>query len=107
MATYTYHEEYEKSLITKAEKEAESYLSKKISVMQIKGIKATSALLHGKATESIFQYAEDTSASLIALTTHGFSGIAKWAYGSVASHIVEVSPRPILLVRPPLPASDA
>ena len=70
------------------------------------GIKVNSALLEGKADETILQYAEDKSANLIALTTHGFSGVTKWAYGSVASRIIEASSKPTLLVRPTLPASD-
>ena len=45
-------------------------------------------LLQGKPAETILQYAEDTSVSLIALATHGFAGVANWIYGSVASKIV-------------------
>jgi nucleotide-binding universal stress UspA family protein len=106
LAAYSGREKYEKDFIDKLKKEAKRYLSKKKTALASKGIKVNSALLEGKPAETILQYAEDKSANLIALTTHGFSGISKWAYGSVASRIIEASSKPTLLVRPTLPASD-
>jgi nucleotide-binding universal stress UspA family protein len=101
--SYSDREKHQMELISMAEEEAERYLSKMESTLGIKGVKISSALLRERPTESIIQYAEDNSVSLIAIGTHGFSGIAKWAYGSVASRLIEGSPKPLLLVRPPLP----
>ena len=103
MATYRDHEKFHDELMARAEKEAETYLSKIESDLRNKGIKVSSALMQGKPNQAILQYAEDNSITLIALTTHGYSGISRWVYGSVASHIIEGSPKPVLLVRPPLP----
>jgi len=94
---------YEKELTARAEREAKRYLSKKESALRNKGVKVSSTSLLGMPAQTILQYAEDNSVSLIALSTHGFSGITKWAYGSVASKIIESSSKPVLLVRPPLP----
>lgn len=105
LAAYREQEKYEQEYTTRLEREAKRYLSKKKSLLALKGINASSVLLSGKPAETIIQYADDTSASLIALTTHGFSGITKWAYGSVASRIIEGSSKPIFLVRPPLPTT--
>ena len=96
---------YEKELTTRAERKAKRYLSQKGSALEGEGIKVTTVSLLGKPSDIILQYAEDKPASLIALATHGMSGIAKWAYGSVASKIIEASSKPVFLVRPPLPAS--
>jgi nucleotide-binding universal stress UspA family protein len=96
-------EEYEKDLMAKAERKASDYLSEKESALGDRGVTVSSASLRGKPPETILQYADDNSVSLIALATHGFSGIARWAYGSVASKIIENSSKPVLLVRPPLP----
>jgi nucleotide-binding universal stress UspA family protein len=104
LAAYRDREKYEKDFMAKLEREAERYLDKKKTALASKGVKVNSVLLEGKPVETILQYAEDNSVNLIALTTHGFSGITKWAYGSVASRIIEGSPKPVLLVRPPLPA---
>jgi nucleotide-binding universal stress UspA family protein len=104
LAAYIDREKYEKDFATKLEREARRYLEKRKTALASKGIKVNSALLEGKPVETILQYAEDNSINLIALTTHGFSGITKWAYGSVASRVIEGSSKPTLLVRPPLPA---
>ncbi|MCX6009711.1 MAG: universal stress protein [Chloroflexi bacterium] len=104
LAAYIDREKYEKDFIAKLEREAERYLGKKKTALASKGVKVNSAFLEGKPVETILQYTEDNSVNLIALTTHGFSGITKWAYGSVASRIIEGSSKPTLLVRPPLPA---
>jgi nucleotide-binding universal stress UspA family protein len=107
LAAYREREKYEQEYMAKLEREAGRYLNKKKSTLRAKGVKVSSALRQGKPAETIIQYAEDKSVNLIALTTHGFSGITKWAYGSVASRIIEGSSKPVLLVRPPLPAENA
>ena len=104
LAAYSDREKYEKDFMAKMEREAERYLDKKRTALESKGVKVNSAFIIGKPVEAILQYSEERSANLVALTTHGFSGISKWAYGSVAAKIIEGSPKPILLVRPPLPA---
>ncbi len=104
LAAYRDREKYEKDFMAKMEREAERYLDKKETALAGKDIKVNSTFLIGKPVETILQYSEEKSVNLIALTTHGFSGITKWAYGSVASKIIEGSPKPVLLVRPPLPA---
>lgn len=105
-AGYIEHEKYEKEIAAKAEEEAKKYLQKKKAVLASKGINTSTALLKGHAANAILQYAENNAVSLIAITTHGFSGISKWAYGSVASNIIESSTKPILLLRPKLPSND-
>lgn len=97
---------YEKRFMAKAEKEAKRYLGKEESVLKDRGVKVSSASLLGKPAQTILQYAEDNSVSLIALATHGFSGITKWAYGSVASKIIESSSKPVLLIRPLCPSTS-
>lgn len=99
-------EKYEKDLSAEAESEAKHYLSEKESALRQKGVNVSSTSLLGDPSHTILQYAEDKSVSLIAVSTHGFSGITRWAYGSVASRIVEGSSKPVLVVRPPLPPSN-
>ena len=98
--------DWEKDFMARLEKEAKQYLAEKESALRNKGVKVSSALLVGKPSQVILQYAEDNSVSLIALASHGFSGITMWAYGSVASKIIDSSSKPLLLVRPLLPSSD-
>ena len=41
----------------------------------------------------------------IAIATHGHGGLARWAMGSVVEHVLHLSERPVLVVRP-LPLSE-
>jgi len=95
----------EKDLADKLQREAERYLNRRKTLLEEKRIKVTTKLLQDRPAEAILRYASESDVDLIALTTHGFSGITKWAYGSVASRVVEASTKPVLLVRPPLPAA--
>lgn len=96
-------EKYEKDLMVEAEREAKRYLSEKEIALRHEGVRVSSTALLGDPPQTILQYAEAKSVGLIALSTHGFAGITRWAYGSVASRIIEGSSRPVLVVRPPLP----
>ena len=47
--------------------------------------------------------AQKEEIDLIAMTTHGRSGVSRWVYGGVANRIVEESLQPVLLIRPAMP----
>lgn len=57
------------------------------------------AVLSGNPAEQIVEYAEKTDVGLIIMTTHGYSGLRRWALGSVADKIVRATTRPVLLIR--------
>lgn len=57
-------------------------------------------VLHGApASRAIRLFAEDLPASLIAMATHGRTGLARSALGSVASDVTRTAPCPVLLHR--------
>jgi nucleotide-binding universal stress UspA family protein len=57
-------------------------------------------VLHGApASRSIRLFAEDLPASLIAMATHGRTGLARSALGSVAADVTRTAPCPVLLHR--------
>jgi nucleotide-binding universal stress UspA family protein len=59
------------------------------------------AVLHGAPTSrTICSFACDLPAALIALASHGRTGIVRTAMGSVASEIVRQAPCPVLVHRP-------
>lgn len=103
---YIEHEKYEKEIMERAKEEASRYLQKKKEIFEQEEIKASTALLKGHPANEILNYAEENNISLIAITTHGYTGITKWAYGSVAANIIESSSIPVLLFRPQLPSAD-
>ena len=56
-------------------------------------------LLHGPAANCIADLATATSNNLVAMTTHGRSGVGRLVLGSVAERVVRQSGDPVLLVR--------
>lgn len=81
--------------------EAENYLSELAAKLVKDGIQARGEVVVGKPAESILDYAENNSVGLIIMTTHGRSGISRWAFGSVADRVARHSVVPVLLVSPP------
>jgi nucleotide-binding universal stress UspA family protein len=55
--------------------------------------------LVGHPPERIVDYAEKEGVGLIVMSTHGLSGIKRWAVGSVAEKVARATRRPVLLVR--------
>jgi nucleotide-binding universal stress UspA family protein len=53
----------------------------------------------GSPADEILSCASENKIELIAMCTHGRSGLARWAYGSVADRVLRVSTCPVLLVR--------
>ncbi|MDD5038355.1 MAG: universal stress protein [Dehalococcoidales bacterium] len=51
------------------------------------------------AANEILKAADQMKADLIAISTHGRSGISRWALGSVADKILRAGNTPILMVR--------
>jgi nucleotide-binding universal stress UspA family protein len=99
------HEKDVKNLNESRAAATEFYLSEREKELAGKGVKVTTVSLSGKpASEVILKYISDNPIGITALATHGFSGISKWAFGSVAIDILEGSTRPLLLLRPPLPS---
>jgi nucleotide-binding universal stress UspA family protein len=53
----------------------------------------------GSPAERIIGYAKENNIDLIAISTHGRSGISRWLLGSVADKVLHATDRPVLLVR--------
>jgi len=66
-----------------------------------KDIKITYEVITGDPADKIVEYAAANSFSLIAMSTHGRTGLARWVLGSVADKVLHGARIPILLVRSP------
>ena len=62
-------------------------------------------LHHSHPARAITEFAADNSASLIAMATHGAGGVRRLALGSVTMSVVHHALCPVLVDRPPHPAS--
>ncbi|MGD2144370.1 MAG: universal stress protein [Anaerolineae bacterium] len=80
-------------------KDAESYLASREGQFREKGMEVKSRVLHGPVVEAIIDAAERESADLIAIASHGRSGLSQVFYGSVAAGVLHRVDRPLLVVR--------
>ncbi|MDA1129160.1 MAG: universal stress protein [Chloroflexi bacterium] len=82
------------------EEEAKEYLSTVEARLTAKGIKCRSEVLHGLPWDKIVAFAGNTSGMMVAISTHGRSGIKRLVLGSVADMIIRSLETPALVVRP-------
>jgi nucleotide-binding universal stress UspA family protein len=81
--------------------QAQVYVSEMESKLIKDGLSARGEVMVGKPAETILDYAEKTQVDLIVMTSHGRSGISRFAFGSVADRVARHSTVPVLLVTPP------
>ncbi len=80
--------------------QAEKYLAGVEKRLKGKGFKVRSELKVGSPGEEILDYAANNPVDIIAMASHGRSGISRWAYGSVTSKVLRGIATPILVVTP-------
>ena len=80
-------------------KEAETYLATQQGTLREKGISSQVRLAYGPAVEEITQAADREGADLIAMASHGRTGLDRVFYGSVAAGVLHRVDRPLLLIR--------
>jgi nucleotide-binding universal stress UspA family protein len=78
---------------------AENYLERHAAQLRAVGVETAFEVRIGAPAEIIGEVAEREQATLIAMATHGYSGIKRWALGSVADKVVHASNIPVLVVR--------
>jgi nucleotide-binding universal stress UspA family protein len=86
----------------KERQEAEDHLMEVEQELLDAGVKARHTIRHGAdAAAEIVDYAKVNDIDLIAMSTHGRTGVGRWVFGSVASRVLRGTTKPILLIRPP------
>ena len=71
-----------------------------------RGLAATPLVIAGNAAEVIVETAAQQQIDLIVMATHGYSGIKRWALGSVADKVAHAAATPLLLIRAQSRADD-
>jgi nucleotide-binding universal stress UspA family protein len=79
--------------------EATLYTASRAAEFRDKGIEAVGRMVYGRVVETIIQTAEEEGVDLIALASHGRTGLPQVFYGSVAAGILHRIDRPLLLIR--------
>lgn len=79
--------------------ESWNYLEKIVARLRKRKVKAYAGVVTGKDAVQICDYARKKKFDLIAMATHGRSGISRWALGSVADKVLSCSAVPVVLFR--------
>jgi nucleotide-binding universal stress UspA family protein len=94
----TYATTYEERLDHQI-KETESYLASILEQFREEGIKVQTLIGDGPVVKAILDAAKSESADLLAMTSHGRSGLSRTFYGSISAGVLQRIDRPLLLVR--------
>ena len=81
------------------EEELTNYLRGIALQLETAKVKTRVEVRFGEPAEEVIAYAQDVQADVIAMCTHGRTGLARWAYGSVAEKVMRHAHCPVLLVR--------
>jgi len=80
--------------------ELAAYLDQKAGPLRKLGIRVNTVVQFGNPAERIVSQAREPGTDLIAMATHGRSGLRTVIFGSVAGRVLYSGIRPVLLVRP-------
>jgi len=97
---------YTEREIEQIKKKATDYLDKAGEGLRSKGVIVKTEVATGKAAEQIIKVTEEIKADLVAMSTHGRSGLSRWAFGSVTDKLLHAGNVPVLVVRAPRPTGE-
>jgi len=87
-------------LIAGIEADVQNYLQEKVDALRKSGLEKVSyASKEGLAADEIIKFGRSTPDNLIAMCSHGRSGVKRWVLGSVTETVVRHSGDPVLVVR--------
>jgi len=81
------------------EAEAEAYLRAVAATLSLDGLRVDTMVRTGEAPQEIIAVAQEVHADLIAMTTHGRTGLRRLLFGSVAEAVLRAAPVPVFVVR--------
>jgi nucleotide-binding universal stress UspA family protein len=81
------------------EEQSQKYTSRIESELRQAGFRVSTLLRIGAVADTILNVAEEMQVDVIAMSTHGRTGPARWLLGSIADKVVRNSQIPVLLIR--------
>jgi nucleotide-binding universal stress UspA family protein len=76
------------------------YLERLINQLRPRHLSLKGAITSGPVVQAILEFTEEHDVDLIAMSTHGRTGMRRWVYGSVAEKTLRGSQCAMLIVRP-------
>ena len=90
-------------VVDELSREAREYLDSKVKELRGQGLEQVqSKVPEGNAAEQVINLASSRKDCLIAMCTHGRSGVKRWMLGSITEKVVHYSSNPVLVI----PAKD-
>jgi nucleotide-binding universal stress UspA family protein len=83
---------------SRAAEGAVAYLEEQARQLRSEGLTVETAVRLGSPVEEILEQSMACQADLIVMTTHGRTGLARWALGSVAERVAREAAVPVLLI---------
>ncbi|ELZ77234.1 universal stress protein [Haloferax sp. Atlit-10N] len=81
------------------EQEGQRVVDEVVERGESRGIETVGAVRRGAPHETILDYATEHGAEVIAMATHGRTGVERVLLGSVTERVVRTAPVPVLTVR--------
>jgi nucleotide-binding universal stress UspA family protein len=90
-----------KDLLESAQQRMEEFIESCRETATAAGVAAlSSTVLTGDVTEEILRYTEEVGGNLIIMGTHGYKGLERIMFGSVADKVVKTACCPVLTINP-------
>ena len=80
-------------------KETKSYLTSLLKQFREEGIKVQILISDGPVVKAILDAAKSENVDLLAMASHGRSGLSRTFYGSISAGVLQRIDRPLLLIR--------
>ena len=77
---------------------ATDYLRQVTGRLVSEGLRVRSKVVEGFPAAQILEVADKEKATLIAMSTHGRTGLSRWVFGSVTEKVLRASPIPVLAI---------
>jgi nucleotide-binding universal stress UspA family protein len=82
-------------------RDAEEYLAPIAAALRARGVDTAWAVRRGRPEDEILAAAEESAVDMIAMATHGRTGVGRLLFGSVADGVLRRAPVPVFLMRQP------
>lgn len=90
---------YRQRILSELHQDAEEYLDGVASDLREQGITVSTTVVHGDPPSLILAEVEGHPDTMIAMSTQGRSGIARWVLGSVTDKVLHSTTNPLLVIR--------
>lgn len=91
---------FPEQLVQKMEQDLSAYLDGAVKKFRDRGIEARGELRSGHAAEEILKCAKTAAVRLVAMSSHGKSGLRQWVFGSVSNKVLHAGKAHLLLTKP-------